>query len=301
MSKTSIEWCDHSINPIRARFGDRVGHHCVKVSPGCAACYASRMQRRFGLPPFEVGKRDGVEPFLDEHVLQEPLRRRVPTRYFWCDMSDLFGEWVPDKWIDACFEIMERAPQHTHLVLTKRAQRMRDYLSWRWGEGRIPSRNIWAGVSCENQATAARILLLLQTPAARRFISLEPLLEPVDLVGVGAIPPPDLPYFESGTPLCSDPLCRRAGPHYPREFGCRWGKEPSGPAGLDQVIVGGESGPRARPFRLEWARSVRDQCKAAGVAYFFKQGGTSNRCKHSAKGGCLDCIPEDLRVREMPR
>lgn len=91
MSITSIEWTDRSVNPIRARLGAAVGHHCEKVSPGCANCYASRLQSRFKMPPFQMDKRADVEPFFDERRLQEVLRRKTPTKWFWCDMSDMFG------------------------------------------------------------------------------------------------------------------------------------------------------------------------------------------------------------------
>ena len=113
MNRTTIEWCDFTVNPLRATVagyvgakGEGVGHYCEKVSAGCANCYASRLQPRFGMPPFNeqrVGKRDGrIEPFLDRAVLRKVLRRKKPARIFWCDMTDLFGAWVPDDWIAAC-------------------------------------------------------------------------------------------------------------------------------------------------------------------------------------------------------
>src|SRR5262245_53283923 len=133
MAETSIEWTDHSINPIRARTADGVGHYCQKVSPGCANCYASRLQPRFGMPEFKgTGDPPGDrERFLDESKLAEVLRRKKPTRYFWCDMTDLFGAWVPDEWIDECFSVMGATPQHTHQVLTKRPERMLAYMRTR--------------------------------------------------------------------------------------------------------------------------------------------------------------------------
>ena len=217
MSKTTIEWTDHSINPIRARNlrTNKMGHHCEKVSDGCKNCYASRLQVRFGLAEFAgPSRREEVEMVFDETKLDEVLSRKKPTRYFWCDMSDLFGEWVEDGWIDKCFAVMALTPQHTHQVLTKRPERMRVYLSkpgveeridevaydirdrvkhWedfsvdyiRLGRGGfvcLPLDNVWLGTSIENQLTAdQRIPSLVETPAAVRFLSCEPLLGPVDL------------------------------------------------------------------------------------------------------------------------
>ncbi len=303
MPKTSIEWTDRSVNPIRAR--DRAtgaeGHWCEKVSPGCKNCYASRIQSRLQMHRYDAGNRDRVEVFLDRSRFDEVLRRRKPTKWFWCDMTDLFGEWVPDEWIDACFVVMALTPQHTHQVLTKRAGRMREYFAelaaenpadllaryseaagnmldgeWVHAQGRrfrprieafisacfglgfeeidgeecevqvdepeLPLPNVWLGVSVENQATAdERIPLLLQTPAAVRFLSCEPLLGPVDL---GAVPPLGRPCAPS-----------------------RNGR------GVGWVVVGGESGPGARPMHPTWARELRDQCTANGVPFFFKQWG----------------------------
>lgn len=137
-----------------------------------------------------------------------------------------------------------------------------------------PLPNVWLGVSVEDQVTAdTRIPILLQTPAAKRFISAEPLLGLIDLVSVLALPPPRGTFFTAAAKLCSDSACRRPGRHYPREFNCRWGKEPMGLPGLDWVIVGGESGPGARPMHPDWAVTLRDQCAAAGTPFFFKQWG----------------------------
>lgn len=131
MGKTSIEWTDHSINPIRARLKSTgaVGHYCEKISTGCVHCYASGLQRRFQMPEFGGGqKRDDIELFLDNKKLEEVRRRKKPTRYFWCDMTDLFGDWVQDEWIDACFDTMWLTPRHTHQILTKRPDRMVRYV-----------------------------------------------------------------------------------------------------------------------------------------------------------------------------
>lgn len=210
-----------------------------------------------------------------ERVLLQPLRRKKPTMYFVNSMSDLFHESVPDEWIDRVFAVMALCPQHTFQVLTKRAKRMREYFAkphsapnidlWQssvcWAvDDLFPSRtdqsraarqqvmqgplpNVWLGVSTERQQEAdERIPELLQTPAAVRFISAEPLLGPINLAQAG--------------------LQIRM-------------RDLDGPVevNLDWVICGGESGPGARPMHPDWARALRDQCAAAGVPFFFKQWG----------------------------
>lgn len=130
MAKTSIEWTDFSVNPIRARLNGKVGHHCEKVSAGCKNCYSSRLQLRFGLPVFDASKRQSVEHFLDASKLEQVLRRKTPTKWFWCDMTDMFGDWVPDAWVAVCFGVMAATPWHTHQVLTKRPERARKWFAW---------------------------------------------------------------------------------------------------------------------------------------------------------------------------
>ncbi len=289
MGITSIEWTDRSVNPIRARLNGAVGHHCEKVSPGCANCYASRMQPRFGLPPYQADKRAGVEPFFDAARLEEVLRRRTPTKWFWCDMTDLFGSWVPDEWIDQCFAVMALTPQHTHQILTKRPERMRAYIegdglvggisgrSWRIREAghamgvrirehvnfALPLRRVWLGVSVENQATAdERIPLLLKTPSAVRFISAEPLLGPIDLEQV-PIPAPGADHYRLRG--VAQPMSERESEPDDWKYWTRLS------AKLDWVIVGGESGPGARECRPAWVRSIVQQCDKAAVAAFVKQ------------------------------
>ena len=208
---------------------------------------------------------------LDEKRLTEPRRRRIPTAYFVDSMSDLFHEDVPAEFIDRVFAVMALCPQHIFMVLTKRPKRMHDYLTrrdrdeaigwaastlyeehggdyWRvnlllhpgiHGGPRVwPLTNVWLGVSVEDQSAAdERIPWLLDTPAAVRFLSCEPLLGPVDLATHVGIAPN----------------------HEDLRGGLHW------------VIAGGESGRHARPFDLAWARSLRDQCAVAGVPFFMKQ------------------------------
>lgn len=250
MGKTSIEWTDASWNPI-------VG--CTEISPGCANCYAARLAatrlrntpQYKGLatidnPPASIGPRwTGEVRFLPER-LEEPLHWREPRRIFVCDMGDLFHESVTEEALEKIWYVMLKAERHTFQVLTKRPQRMRSFVkNWRYTCGSrnfLP--NVWLGVSVENQHFAdERIPLLLQTPAAVRWISAEPLLGPVDLNNMH---PPNY------------------GSAFTHTFG--WPR-------LDWVIAGGESGPHARPMHPDWARSLRDQCQAAGVPFFFKQWG----------------------------
>lgn len=280
MNATSIEWCDLSVNPIRATVGGSIGHYCEKISSGCAACYASRLQSRFKMPQFPgANGKSAAKPYLDENVLRSVLRRRKPAKVFWADMSDLFGHWVPDEWIDKCFAVMGFKGGLIHQVLTKRPQRMAEYLASRsksikhWesaarslgitiqfeyeeatiGLVPFPLKNVWLGTSVENQTTAdERIPHLLRCPAAVRFLSVEPMLGAVDLKIRGVL------TGNRGGRVNID------------------GKIGDLP-GIDWVIVGGESGPGARPMHPSWARSIRDQCAAAGVPFFFKQWGGVNK------------------------
>lgn len=273
---SKIEWTDATWNPI-------VG--CSIVSPGCTNCYAMRLagtrlrdhSSRQGLTTdTKAGPVWNGEVRFNEEWLTQPLKWKRPRMIFVCAHGDLFYEAVPDEWIDRVFAVMALAPQHTFQVLTKRAERMKAYfetstanqsrqadivacafeLNDALGESggeqsfsdkeclvTLPLPNAWLGISAEDQARAdERIPLLLDTPAAVRFVSLEPLLGPIDLraistAGIGAA---------AGNKL-SDCL--------------HW------------VILGGESGPGARPMHPQWARSIRDQCAAAGVPFFFKQWG----------------------------
>jgi protein gp37 len=278
--QSAIEWTDATWNPVTG---------CSKVSPGCAHCYAETFANR-GLGRFR-GSRDFEDVQCHEDALDIPRHWKRPRRIFVNSMSDLFHEAVPDDFLHRVYHAMEHARWHTFQVLTKRADRMRDYLDWRYGEGRIPSRHIWHGVSVENQHWAdVRVPLLLQTRSAVRFISAEPLLGLVNFDGLWGYP---------GSAE-SEQLAR---------WPIHW------------VIVGGESGPGARPFNLAWARSIVQQCQAAGVACFMKQLGAdpvqrlmygpatfeADQPIHyepirlsSRKGGDPSEWPEDLRVREFP-
>jgi protein gp37 len=247
MGKTSIEWTDASWNPI-------VG--CTEVSPGCANCYAARLAATrlkhvaeyVDLAEMKDGKPrwTGDVGFCPER-LEEPLHWRKPRRIFVCDMGDLFHESVGHHRLVSIFSVMHRCQQHTFQILTKRADRMKAWFE-RYPNGNY--RNLWLGVSVENQHFAEeRIPLLLATPAAVHWISAEPLLGPVDL---DSEKKEGLHVLGCGEPDHKVlPMCR----------------------GIDWVVCGGESGPNARPMHPDWARSLRDQCQAAGVPFFFKQWG----------------------------
>ncbi|SHF00929.1 protein gp37 [Kaistia soli DSM 19436] len=277
MSK--IEWTEATWNPI-------VG--CSIVSPGCTHCYAMRMAARIeamGNTAHYDGTTQsskagavwtGKVALAPDHILIEPLHRKKPTTYFVNSMGDLFHESVPDEWVDRIFAIMALAPQHTFQVLTKRSARMRAYFASDVGglgrrvgidlasanmvmEGvippcraiRLPLPNVWLGISAEDQRRAdERVPDLLATPAAVRFVSAEPLLGGIDFTSI-----PD--GVVDGIPIAFNALSSvyDVAPH------------------IDWIIVGGESGPGARPTHPDWARSIRDQCAAADVPFFFKQWG----------------------------
>ena len=315
-----IEWTEKTWNPV-------VG--CTILSPGCTNCYAMKQAHRIqamyhganlqagrGAPyppsPYDGTTKDtkagpvwtGKVAWGGDEKLLEPLRRKRPTTYFVNSMSDLFHEDVPDEWIDRVFAVMALSPQHTFQVLTKRAKRMREYctglagkLSWRRAaigdamfeiSGRaigqhqpeMPLPNVWLGVSAEDQPRAdQRVPELLATPAAVRFVSAEPLLGPI------VMPLAWLRQGDNGA----------------------WPHDVMPGTGLDWIIVGGESGPNARPMQVPWARSIVQQCKASGVACFVKQLGADPIWEDGAflnlahrKGADMAKWPDDLRVREVP-
>lgn len=243
MNKTSIEWTDYTWNPVTG---------CHKVSQGCKNCYAETMTNRFG-------KSWGVESFRQvlchDDRLMEPCHmgdKLHGKKVFVCDMSDLFHEQVPVRFIADVFETIWNCPDTIFQILTKRPERalkLMDEISDRILVD-LPLKNVWLGVSCEDQATAdQRIPLLMKIPAAFRFLSCEPLLGPIDLTRIAP--------FLGG---CFAPL---------KPHPCTSPGKPF----IDWVICGGESGHHARPMHPDWARSLRDQCTTAGVPFFFKQWG----------------------------
>jgi len=285
--RTGIAWTGATLNPIRARHRvtGKVGWYCQRISEGCRHCYACTMNgwRGNGVD-YTVPALADVELFFDERLLAAPLRWRTPRRIFVCSMTDLFGAWVPDEWIDRVFAVMALTPQHTFQVLTKRPERMLAYLSppdiirrvWMMTDLDVEAhRDIWPlphvhlGVSVEDQPTAdARLPLLLQTPAAVRFLSMEPLLGPVD---IGE-------WLKGFQPLNPD-LSRRPSP-------------------IGWIIVGVESGPNRRnqDGYEACARSAIQQAQAAGVPVFHKQMPIKGRVSHDPSEW-----PADLRIQQWPR
>ena len=272
---TKIEWTNATWNPITG---------CTLVSEGCRNCYAAELAvGRLQHHPSRAGlarrNAEGAAKFtgevrFNEGWLDQPLRWTKPRRIFVCAHGDLFHENVPYAWIDRVFAVMALSPQHVFQVLTKRPERMRDYFEpycQRRADGlgnavlelgytgpletlQWPLPNVWLGVSVEDQATAdARIPLLLDTSAAKRWISAEPLLGPLDV---------NWAVTRNRLEMASGFLKR--GFFSPGLEKLR---------SLDWVVVGGESGRGARPMHPDWARDLRDQCAAAEVAFFFKQWG----------------------------
>lgn len=320
MAETTIQWCDHSINPIRARNNKTgaVGHYCEKIAAGCAACYSSAFQKRFGMPPFGAGQhREEVEIFLDKYKLEDVRRRKKPTKYFWCDMTDIFGDWMQPDWLAECFATMDATPQHTHLLLTKRPENIRrmwpdkqcdNCLEVSCGPHRTGCldirhrENVWLGTSISTQTDADRNiphLLRCRDLSPVLFVSAEPLIEAVDI----------RPWLRNGGGShCSgcreSRIANRGATHQFQTV-----EHPGD--GIDWLIIGCESGPRARPGDVAWIRSLKDQCQAAGVACFVKQlgslpvGGKQMTPQEwrlrDPKGGDPSEWPEDLRVREFPK
>lgn len=282
---TKIEWTDATWNPITG---------CSVVSPGCTNCYAMRLagtrlahhESRAGLTrDTKAGPVWTGEVRFNEQWIDQPLRWKKPRLIFVCAHGDLFAEGVPDEWIDRVFAVMALAPHHTFQVLTKRSARMREYMAgnpgfrirtamqaiWRQPviEMDWPLPNVWLGVSVEDQKRAdERIPDLLATPAAIRWISAEPLLGPVSVLPYCFI------YTHADEAVLSEPeVDGEPLPMLPWRDPTTTPRSDIATPRLDWVVVGGESGPGARPMHPDWARSLRDQCAAAGVAFHFKQWG----------------------------
>ena len=269
---TQIQWTDETWNPTTG---------CTRVSEGCRHCYIERT------PAFRMAGRKFVNGttgvLLHPDRLDAPLHWKKPRRVFVNSLSDLFHEDIPNEFIEQVFGIMGSCQRHTFQVLTKRPASMMEFMKeaplwWQdtppivYHETGYPPKNVWLGVSCEDQATyKSRVLSLALTPAAVRFISFEPLLEDIgDLMLDGV-------------------------------FG----------GAYQWAIIGGESGPHARPCDLAWIRSIKDQCQAARVPVFVKQLGRVPFVIHKTgnknwiglqdkKGGDISEFPMELRVREYP-
>jgi protein gp37 len=322
--KTTIEWANQP-GYVGAVWNPTTG--CTRVSAGCDNCYAFALhdkrfasnlgvarehmgnvnESRLGAHLIAAARDAGVAlpwpkqydlPFSRVQLMEErigvPLRVRRPTCYFVDSMADLFHEDVPTEFIARVFNVMGTATQHRFLILTKRPERMyavaRAYYDL---TSQQPFANVWLGTSVEDQASAdERIPHLLATPAAVRFLSCEPLLGPVDLTSA-LLNCEWCGHHQQGR--CTKCSCEGIGLDY----------QPA----IDWVIVGGESGARARPMDLAWARSLVAQCRAAGVAPFVKQMGSFPVdafdgawpvAIKEAHGRDMAEWPDDLRVREFP-
>lgn len=314
---TKIEWADATVNAING---------CSVTSTGCTHCYAmklagTRMKNHPTREGLTIDTKAGPvwngEVRLHEPALLQPLSWTKPRRIFWNAHGDTFHENVPDEWIDRIFAVAALTPQHTHMILTKRSARMREYmtafvrgarsvLDAARSMGRLedacdvlraageaysactsvgPLPNVWLGVSVEDQTRAdERIPDLLATPAAIRFLSCEPLLGPVDLTDLTIrVRPGDQPCGLAGLDALT---------------GVHWDANDTIPGiygypdpRIDWVIAGGESGPGARPMHPDWARSLRDQCAEAGVPFHFKQWGEFRPCEAIANGLGVDLVP----------
>jgi protein gp37 len=237
---SKIEWTDATWNPVRG---------CIKISPGCAHCYACTFAERFrDVPghPYE----QGFDFRLVPDKLTQPLLWRKPKMIFVNSMSDLFQDGVPDDYVEAVARVMTTAKWHTFQVLTKRSERMRDLLNTRI-DFAAKQPHIWWGVSVENRKHGLpRVEHLRQSSALHRFLSIEPLLENLGTINLDRI---------------------------------NW------------VILGGESGPKARAMDLAWAREIRQQCEEAQVAFFLKQLGGRRR-----KRGGDEALLDGKQWRQFP-
>lgn len=250
---TEISWTDSSWNPFQG---------CIKVSPGCKNCYMYRDKKRYGQDPMKVVRSKPA-------TFNAPLKWKEPRMIFTCSWSDFFIA-EADEWRDDAWDIIRRTPQHTYQILTKRPERILGHLPPDWGDG---WGNVWLGISAEDQENLNKRLvdLMYLIPAKVRFVSAEPLLGPLDF---NAVPHP-LEHPEANLNLKLQTF-----------------NKPGLKAGIHWCIVGGESGPGYRQINPDWARSIRDQCKTAGVPFFFKQ--------MSGIKSKMQPIPEDLQIREMP-
>jgi protein gp37 len=215
MKKTKIEWTEETWNPTTG---------CTKVSAGCKFCYAETMAKRLqamGMNGYENGFKFSLMP----QRLEQPFKKKKPTKYFVNSMSDLFHEKMPNEFLDKIFAVIDSTPWHIYQILTKRDERMAEYFKHR----KVPG-NVWLGVTVENKKDGLpRIDSLRNLKAAVKFFSVEPLLEDLGKINL---------------------------------------------KGIDWVIVGGESGYKARPMKEEWAVNIKEQCDKMSIPFFFKQWGT---------------------------
>lgn len=240
---SKIEWTENTWNPVTG---------CSKISEGCQHCYAERLAIRLqamGNPKYN----NGFHVTLHPESLEDPMKWKKPSMIFVNSMSDLFHKDVPYEYIHQVFDVMNAATQHTFQILTKRADRLQEIASsLQW------SRNIWMGVSVENDKQKERIDSLRTVPASVRFISFEPLISPVGNMNLAEI---------------------------------HW------------AIVGGESGPMARPMQEDWVLEIKEQCSQQNVLFYFKQwGGTRKKTRGRVlMGKTWDDMPETINIDKQIR
>ncbi len=318
-TSTAIQWTDVTDNIIVAEGG---GWWCRKISPGCANCYAEKLNDSTYFGGNHL-KYCGTPPQLKlrREILEGWERMRKPKKHFVASMTDIFGEWVPREWIFEYLDAMAAAPLQTFQLLTKRADVMREMVTeWlRKREFRKVPRHIWLGVSVENQKCAdERIPQLLAIPAWVRFLSVEPLLGAIDLTKID---------LDEKCPECNEAITGDVFSSSAHCSCCVEGDEPICWDELHWVIVGGESGKKddVRPCNTDWIRSILTQCQAAAVPCFVKQLGRRTYQTNpnlrtdilylqedghphyeywpglkDKKGGDMAEWPPDLRVREFP-
>lgn len=263
---TKIQYVDETINPIQDKIKGESGrgYHCTKVSPGCLHCYAEGINNRFGNHlPFDNRQ---VEFELIYSELRKPLHWKKPRRIFLCSMSDWMHPDVKTKQIDQILEVVSACPQHTFFSLTKRPGNLEKKLyevtednpiRELGGGDYIP--NLWLGVTVCNADELWKIKELLSIPGFKKWVSVEPALGAINI-------------FTSLLKIGELPLD---------------GNNHKYPEGIDWIAAGSETGPGARPADNEWFRSLRDQCKAAGIPYFQK--------------ACSGPTPDDLMIQEFPK
>jgi protein gp37 len=320
---TNIQWTDITSNPIHLLKSDGThgGHWCKMISSGCTNCYSqTQNNNRFFKFASNLNYTGDVPQnmILDESIMQAWGTMGKSKKIFVCSMTDIFGDWVPFQWIDRIFAYMAIAPKQTFQILTKRPERMLEYfLSYRPDQGSLreiiqikksgfsvdmrdvfPLPNVWVGITAETQKCAdERIPLLLQTPAAVRFLSCEPLLEELNLSK----------YLNEFTGKGVD-LCDRDSDNLyavDSSMSIPAATSKTSIPRIDWMIVGGESGKGARDCKLEDIRSLVNQCKASNVACFVKQLGNKpvengqHYATRNRKGGSPIDFPSDF-CREFP-
>lgn len=248
-------------NPLRVKGG---GWHCTKVSPGCQNCWSEALNLRFGNRiRFDHWK---VEFELDQRILEQPLHWKKPRVIATQWLGDLGHELIGDLFIKNIIFASEAYNWHKYLFLTKRIERLKNIFEELYSEDVRPYDNLWLGVSiCTQKEADEKIPVLLKTPAVHRYINFEPLL--------GAVRPWD--HSPDDCPTWYD--------------GCNCQE------GIDWVLLGAESGPGRRPMKLEWVRSIVEQCQSAGVPLFIKQLNINGKVSKD-----MNEFPEDLRVRQWP-